>query len=609
MRRNAIMTLLWIALFANPWSTSAQSVGTPTLADRIETCVAGYDDRVDATISWLADMVPVEDLERGSYFNIIGKLLKGEDMPWVEARLERLMAEPRGDMFWMYPFITTQYVGRDLLSPAMQAKMRDMWRTYTPYRGDTENHWAMYYTALYLITQMYPDEPGTMWYNGRSSAENHQEAEAYLREWMRLTTTIGQGEYDSPDYLNVYIVPVSQLAAWSDDPEMRLQARMLLELILADHAAETLGGLYAGAQSRIYPRQALEPWWAGSVGHMWILFGHEPMKFRGESILPYLAGYRPDRLMCGIAHDRTEAYTHLERKRTRHRMRHSELKNAPVYKTTFMSPTYAVGSTQGGLLQPIQQKTWTVTWQVDDPQGVHNTLFTVQPHSSTHELGMYFSDQLDLIIEGVTRSKTTYDSPDKWTGGSPYEHVMQHDDAVVALYHVPEDARWPHTSGFFSKDLTRLETDDSGWIFVEGGNAWMAYYPLAPYTWRTDESGDRRLHSTPSKNGAVVEVTDRGEWSTWVDFTESFRSRIPTVDLTAEPRVQYQTRLGAMIDFTYGQTPSVDGVLQPYDQWPSYAGPFIQSQADQRVFMLRYDGFERVLDFDTPRMTTRPTNQ
>jgi len=38
----------------------------------------------------------------------------------------------------------------------LKQKMRDLWRTYTPYRGDTENHWAMYYTALYLITQIYP---------------------------------------------------------------------------------------------------------------------------------------------------------------------------------------------------------------------------------------------------------------------------------------------------------------------------------------------------------------------------------------------------------------------------------------------------------------------
>ncbi len=42
-----------------------------------------------------------------------------------------------------------------------------------PYRGDTENHWLLYYTSLYLMSQMWPDQPGELWYTGKSSAEKH----------------------------------------------------------------------------------------------------------------------------------------------------------------------------------------------------------------------------------------------------------------------------------------------------------------------------------------------------------------------------------------------------------------------------------------------------
>jgi hypothetical protein len=42
------------------------------------------------------------------------------------------------------------------------------WRTYFPMRGDTENHWAMYYASLYLMAELYPDDPGDTWFTARA---------------------------------------------------------------------------------------------------------------------------------------------------------------------------------------------------------------------------------------------------------------------------------------------------------------------------------------------------------------------------------------------------------------------------------------------------------
>ena len=56
--------------------------------------------------------------------------------------------------------------------------LRDSWRTYMPYRGDTENHWVMYYTSLYLMTQLWPEGD---WYTGKTAAENQREAAGWLK--------------------------------------------------------------------------------------------------------------------------------------------------------------------------------------------------------------------------------------------------------------------------------------------------------------------------------------------------------------------------------------------------------------------------------------------
>src|SRR5690606_5730235 len=176
---------------------------------------------------------------------------------------------------------------------AVQQRMRDLWRTYTPYRGDTENHWAMYYASLYLITQLYPDEPGEAWFNGRSSQENHEEARGFLEHWTELTTTIGQGEYDSPHYMGFFITPLALLYAFADDPAMRRRAQMMLDYVIADFAVDSLNGLFAGAFSRIYPEPTLERWRNGSTSFAWLLFGNIPFRPDRVNVILPMVGYRP----------------------------------------------------------------------------------------------------------------------------------------------------------------------------------------------------------------------------------------------------------------------------------------------------------------------------
>ncbi|MFQ5628939.1 MAG: hypothetical protein ACE5I1_09280 [bacterium] len=562
-----------------------------------------YNARRDSLIDFYANRIPGDDFARGGYIDIAAKLYRGKDMAWVEARLDTLMQAPRGDMFWMYPFITVTYIGRNRLSDRYKRKMREAWRTYMPYRGDTENHWAMYYTAMYLIAQMYPDAPGERWFNGKSSQENFDEARDYLLEWMDIATTIGQGEYDSPDYIGVFIVPMAQLYAWAEDPTMKRRAEMMLEWIIADFAVENLDGLYAGAHSRTYPRQVQEQWFVASSTFAWLLWGNTPFRPRGEAAILAMSGYAPAEILYHIGTDRSTPYVHREKKRTRHRIRFSAVKNAPVYKYTYMRPEYAIGSSQGGLLQPIQQHTWDLTWAVDDPRGKHNTLFTIHPYSSPIELGMYFAEHLGMITELVVRSKTTYDSPDKWTGGSPYEQVFQHEDVIITLTDIAEGEKFQHFDGFFSKDLSRREEDASGWIFARGGDALIAYYPLALYRWLAETDGSWRLHSEFLKNGAVVQVAPASEFTSFADFKNAVRALPLKTATKPKAQVFFTTLGGDVLAFTYGEIPKINGQPVDYESWPLFEGPFLNAEVGGRKLEMRYGKLRRVLDFNTLTIT------
>ena len=150
------------------------------------------------------------------------------------------------------------------------------------------------------------------------------------------------------------------------------------------------------------------------------------------------SAYEPPEILRHIATDRSQPYTHYERKRTRHRWRFYDEQDGQVYKTTYVRREYAVGSDQGGILQPIQQHSWDVTWAVPDPRGVQNTLFTLHPYSSIRELQTFFTMSPDSGVDAVVRSKKSYDSPDKLVGGSPYEKIFQDQDSVIVLYDIPE---------------------------------------------------------------------------------------------------------------------------------------------------------------------------
>ena len=164
------------------------------------------------------------------YATIAAKLWLGEDPAWCSRRLQELLAAgPTGDMFWMFPVTAIAYLDRRQLTEEARQALRRAWKSYMPYRGDTENHWLLYYTSLYLMAQMWSGDTGDAWYTGKSSEENLREAREWIESWVRLTTTRGQGEYDCTHYMGVYLLPMSYLAAWAKEPAMKKRAAMMLD--------------------------------------------------------------------------------------------------------------------------------------------------------------------------------------------------------------------------------------------------------------------------------------------------------------------------------------------------------------------------------------------
>jgi hypothetical protein len=541
------------------------------------------------------------------YAAIAGKLKLRQDPAFASRQLLELLNEgPTGDMFWMFPVTAIAYLDQGQLTPNARAALKRSWKTYMPYRGDTENHWLLYYTSLYLMAQLWPDESGEAWFTGKSSAENRAEAAAWIHSWIDLTTSKGQGEYDCAHYIGVYLLPMSYLAEWCQDPLLKKRARMMMDYLIADYAVENLDGQYIGSHARTDDRMVLDKTTSVAADFGWLLFGlgqPNPNPAYYAFCYSLAAAYEPPEILRRIATDRSAPYLHYELKRTRNRWRLAPSLHGRVYKTAYVRKEYAVGSDQGGVLQPIQQHSWDVTWSLPDARGKHNTLFTVHPFSSNQELLSYFTFSPDAGTEGVVRSKKTYDSPDKFLGGSPYEQIFQDRDTVIVLYDIPRETRFPHINGFFSKDLDLKVEHPSGWIFCRGGDTWIAYRPLAGYEWKPIEGGGQRLFSPYLKNGAIVQAAPVADYPNLESFQRAILALPLTFALEPTPKVTFRSLSGRSLAFTYGQTPTVDGRALDYANWPLFSGPFLEAAPGSKRLTLKHGTLRRTLDFTANTVT------
>ena len=167
--------------------------------------------------------------------------------------------------------------------------------------------------------------------------------------------------------MGVYLLPMSYLAAWAKDPAMKKRATMMLEYLIADYAAENLDGLFVGAHSRGYDRESSR----SAATSRAISAGSgsgSAIRMNGNyaSLLLTRQRLRPPEILKRIATDRSQPYTHYERKRTRNRWRFNDELHGPVYKTTTCARSTPSVPIRAEFCSRSRQHSWDVTWSVPD---------------------------------------------------------------------------------------------------------------------------------------------------------------------------------------------------------------------------------------------------
>jgi hypothetical protein len=474
----------------------------------------------------------------------------------------------------------------------------------------------MYYASLYLMAEQWPDDPGSEWFNGNSSKENLKEAREYLFEWAKITTTVGQGEFDSPDYILEYLVPTTMLAEYARDKNVKKLGEMLTDYIFADFAAEHLDQQYIGGYSRIYEPGLMRPANSASSHFAYVYFGVGQPLLHGWVLYPVMTSYTLPEIIYKIATDRSQPYVHKERKRVRNVIRYGEERNPPVYKYNYITKDYGIGSLQGGILQPIQQHTWGIRYTYDKP---FSTIFGLHPYWSVLEIAMFFPEESKASMAFITASKTTYNNPDKWTGGSPDERIFQHNNTLIALYDIPMGTTSEHIDGFFPANLEQRIIDASGWIICKAGDTYVGWYPLQPGEWSEEyelkqqafntKTGSRektedmtlrnyRFRSHELQNGYVVEARSKDEVGSFEQFRNDLVNHLPQANLVpGNVAVKYKTLNNDLMEFAFPDQRILNGEAIDLSKYQLFEGPFLNAEVGSQKLTITYRDVKLVLDF------------
>jgi len=483
----------------------------------------------------------------------------------------------------------------DLLPPELieKAKMR-ISTHFGEDKGFTENHKLQYRTARYLFGQTWPNY--TNFADGMRPTEAKDEAEDWINEWIDRTATVGQMEYDSVNYMQLYLLCFTSLYDFAEDFEMKQKAWMMMQLLIADWASEYLNGNWIGGHSREKYNQVTHTILncGVSIPLGYLFFGNSQfipelpeMYFSG---LAAIQGFRPLSILGNIATDRSKPYIHRETKAPR-RGFGINTNDLPIWKYDYITKDYALGSTYGDLTA-VENHRWDLTW-VSERDG--STCFFINPSFSRDQLLEYFDDDPDKIVENILRQRPYYNDPNKWIEGSPYEKSLQHENTIIVLYDIPKKEINKHVNGFFSK-IIEERTEEDGWIFCRSDSIFFAVKSLTKGRW-FEEKDHFRLTLKKRKTGVIMEVAQFSEYPSFAAFKSQIKSNPLKVDLK-NLQLSYTNSRGDKLNFQYPDKRFVNQKKIIFENWELFDGPFIQGKKGSKIFEIQYKGEKVILDFN-----------
>ncbi len=575
-----------------------------------------YETDVDARARQIADAI----LERGasSLWSAHASMLCGDDGRAASALLTEkfgtigagAFARNAAGTFDVLAAMSVVCRWGDQLTEESLDHVRTVFTDGVLSRGNTENHWLMHYVGSLLACERWADEQ--VWWNGLTPAATRDEAERWLRGIIDRTVRCGHHEYDSPQYHPWHLLPMVVLADHAAEADLRDLAGKAATLFTADMALEFSQGGWAGGHSREGYRENTWTYSGNTPVLQYLYFGGEEFDSTRHSHplggIAITSRWRPAQILAKIALDEA-SLPHIVRKTKAPReiYRHAQRDPRPVRKYTYLSKSFALGSTQLGIdppAGPIDLVSWDLGWG----GAKHATKVVANhPYRSPLRFSAFLGGFPQTIRRGIASPKPYLQWPDRLFGASPYERILQHEGAILVMYRIPEEDEAPYVNLYLPATASWTHTPD-GWLCADiEGTHFIGVRPVGDCHWDLIKEDDFidgwLLRLDDPCAGVAVEAVEAADVRGGFDeFVASRQDALDTVGWPTDGQVTLTTMAGTTLEMDW---PAAQECVRRInyeivdDECDLYEAPSVASAklGDGRI-VFEHEGQRLELDFD-----------
>lgn len=639
------------------------ALGCSSASSKEEPPETGYQQRREAFFQETLDAEP-----RNTYSEVM-RLAKGvaPDESKIRVDLDRLVArEDTSDfklpgLVWMlYKHADSELLSQDLLDDAKSVllqhkywpdeRLNEPGPTTDSMVYVTENHFILYASSAYLVGQLYRDE--TFDASNETGEQKMATFKPRVEKWLELRYRSGFSEWLSNVYYDEDIPGLVALVELAEDPDIKMKAAMVLDLILADMALNQYDGAFGSTHGRTY-EDKMSGLRDNTGSTFALVFGLNELGpgNMSSSMLALSTSYTPPYLVWDLAHD-SERDGGREAMENRQRMgiKLEEAESWGLDTTrfedgmTFMTlEAYTHPLTIGLWVEMLNAYGW---WDHDDyavfapfrPVLENETVrhaFAVEAEKDITrnmrpEVNIYTYRTPDYMLSTAQDWRKGYGgdqqsiwqatlgidavaftthpaneswegpTPRYWTGYGTMPRAIQVQNVVISIYDVDTEAMLyvPNqplfTHAFLPKDQFDEAFKEGEWFFARKGQGYLALWSSDPDSdWEPEDPGRPELgvHEIIADGEKTVWICELGSEAEHGSF-EAFRSAIlgAGLDVGVEAlSVTYDSPSQGRLVMGWDGPLTQDGQPMEVGDYPRYGNPYSDSAFRDDVIAFEYE--------------------
>lgn len=515
----------------------------------------------------------------------------------------------------------------------------------------SENHQILFLSGELLAGQLFPEQ--VFGNNGMTGAQRIEHARPRILRWLDLRARFGFSEWHSNVYFNEDMPALINLVDFAEDPEIRIRATMVLDLMAFDFLSNYFKGNFATVHGRTYPSKLLDGLKDSTAEIAWLMVGLGAYSSVTNFSAAFLAtsDYSTPQVLEAAARASEAEFEHRQRDGWNVAdgpdigVGYTGLDDFVVWAgmAALAAPQVVVGTLNvvdefdlwegflfGDLPSDIRD---LVIAMMGDPSAVQQLARDLEPVSrgialeamntyvfrtpyyqlaggQDYNPGLWGTQtqmwQATLDREafvftscpgGGANSEMEVQVASGWIGGW-HPRVTLFKNVGVIQYRV---SQVPMLGDYLNEDYLHAYfpregfdefSEEGNWFFGRKGDAYLALGSRNPAVFSEDPSYELRVEGL--ENTWVVELSSREEAGSFQDFVQAIKA----APLTFGDKVSYMSPSRGLVEVGWEGPMTVDGVevdLGPHSRWDN---TFSKTEEGSRVTKISAEGEVLVLDFE-----------